>query len=116
MRWWMKRSSSSARNAKASELRGKPAHDMTDIFERLGLGSENPGAFCGEWLGGGEMHEKISPVDGKSLGKFRMASAQDYERVIACAQEGFEKWRSTPAPVRGETVRQLGNALRDHKE
>jgi aldehyde dehydrogenase (NAD+) len=89
---------------------------MTEIFERLGLGRENPGAFCGEWLGGGEEHEKISPVDGKSLGKFRMASAQDYERVITRAQEAFMKWRATPGPVRGETVRQLGNALREHKE
>jgi aldehyde dehydrogenase (NAD+) len=89
---------------------------MTEIFERLGLARENPGAFCGEWLGGGEVHEKISPVDGKSLGKFRMASAQDYERVITRAHEAFMKWRATPGPVRGETVRQLGNALREHKE
>jgi aldehyde dehydrogenase (NAD+) len=89
---------------------------MTPIFERLGLTRENPGAFCGEWLGGGKLSEKISPVDGKSLGKFRLASAEDYERVITRAREAFEKWRNTPGPVRGETVRQLGNALREHKE
>jgi aldehyde dehydrogenase (NAD+) len=89
---------------------------MTEIFDRLGLGQENAGAFGGQWLGGGEVREKISPVDGKSLGRIRLASEQDYERVIRRAQEAFEKWRTTPGPVRGETVRQLGNALRERKE
>ncbi|HEY0551761.1 MAG TPA: aldehyde dehydrogenase family protein, partial [Verrucomicrobiae bacterium] len=36
-------------------------------------------------------------------------------KTIARAQEAFEKWRVTPGPVRGETVRQLGNALREQK-
>ena len=88
---------------------------MQSAFKNLGLTDENPGAFSGEWHGGGEVHEKISPVDGESLGKFRTASADDYERVIGRAQEAFIKWRTTPGPVRGETVRQLGNALREHK-
>ena len=89
---------------------------MTEILERLGLKAENPGAFGGEWFGGGEVQEKISPINGQSLGKFRIASAEEYERVITRAQEAFEKWRVTPGPIRGETVRQLGNALREHKE
>ena len=36
-------------------------------------------------------------------------------QAIARAQEAFLKWRTTPGPVRGETVRRLGNALRDLK-
>src|SRR4029453_4568939 len=88
---------------------------MTSVLKNLGLTKENPGAFSGEWRGGGEVHEKISPVDGKLLGKFRTASPDDYEKVIRRAQEAFSKWRSTPGPVRGETVRQLGNALREQK-
>ena len=88
---------------------------MTSVLKNLGLTEENPGAFSGEWHGGGEVHEKISPVDGKSLGKFRTASPDDYEKVIRRAQEAFAKWRTTPGPVRGETVRQLGNALREQK-
>src|SRR4030095_15652666 len=88
---------------------------MTSVLKNLGLREENPGAFSGEWHGGGEVHEKISPVDGKSLGKFRTASPDDYEKVIRRAQEAFVKWRTTPGPVRGETVRQLGNALREQK-
>src|SRR4030095_8187250 len=88
---------------------------MTYVLKNLGLTEENPGACSGEWHGGGEVHEKISPVDDKSLGKFRTASPDDYEKVIRRAQEAFAKWRTTPGPVRGETVRQLGNALREQK-
>src|SRR5689334_22363259 len=88
---------------------------MQSVLKNLGLTDENPGAFSGEWHGSGPVHEKISPVDGKVLGKFRTAAAEDYDKVIRRAQEAFLKWRSTPGPVRGETVRQLGNALRDHK-
>jgi aldehyde dehydrogenase (NAD+) len=39
----------------------------------------------------------------------------DYETALARAQEAFLKWRETPAPVRGETIRRLGNALRAAK-
>jgi aldehyde dehydrogenase (NAD+) len=85
---------------------------MTELLEKLGISGTADGAFCGEWHGAGEVHEKISPVDGKSLGKYRTASAEDYEKVLGRAQEAFEKWRVTPGPVRGETVRQLGTALR----
>src|SRR5262245_4642773 len=89
---------------------------MTSVLKNLGLTEENPGAFSGEWHGSGEVHEKISPVDGKLLGKFRTASAEDYDKVMSRALEAFETWRVTPGPVRGETVRQLGNALREQKE
>ncbi len=89
---------------------------MHNVLKNLGLSDENLGAFSGEWHGSGELHEKISPVDGKSLGKFRTASAEDYEKVVRRAQEAFLKWRATPGPVRGETVRQLGNALREQKD
>ena len=90
---------------------------MHDVLKNLGLtDGENHGAFSGEWHGSGPVHEKISPVDGKLLGKFRTAAAEDYDKVVTRALEAFEKWRVTPGPVRGETVRQLGNALREQKE
>ena len=88
---------------------------MRDVLEKLGLAEENAGAFSGEWSAGGEVIEKLSPIDGKLLARVRTASDEDYERIVTRAQEAFLKWRTTPAPVRGETVRQLGNALRDLK-
>jgi aldehyde dehydrogenase (NAD+) len=88
---------------------------MQSILNKLGISDDNPGAFAGEWRGGGAVIEKISPVDGKLLARVRSASAEDYEWAVGRAREAFLKWRVTPAPVRGETVRQLGNALREAK-
>ena len=88
---------------------------MQSVLNKLGLAAENPGVFAGEWRGGGEFIEKISPADGKLLARVRAASDEDYEWAVGRAQEAFLKWRATPGPVRGETVRKLGNALREAK-
>ena len=88
---------------------------MQSVLRQLGVAEDNPGVFDGEWRGGGATIEKISPIDGKLLARVRTASDEDYERTISRAQEAFLKWRTTPGPVRGETVRQLGNALREAK-
>ena len=89
---------------------------MRSVLEKLGIGGdETPGAFDGEWRGGGAVIEKYSPIDGSLLARVRTASDEDYERTVTRAQEAFAKWRVTPGPVRGETVRQLGNALRESK-
>lgn len=88
---------------------------MKTILEKLGLAAENDGVFFGEWRGGGNVIEKISPIDGKALARVRTASDQDYDSAIERAHEAFLKWRVTPGPVRGDTVRRLGNALREFK-
>ncbi len=88
---------------------------MNDLLQKLGISETSDGAFSGEWGGGGAVIEKHSPVDGKLLGKVRTATPEDYEKTITRAQEAFLEWRTVPAPVRGETVRQLGNALRAQK-
>src|SRR5213078_4147587 len=88
---------------------------MQSVLNKLGIAAENPGVFSGEWLGSGPVIEKFSPIDGKLLGRVRTATDAEYEQAITRAQKAFEKWRITPGPVRGETVRQLGNALRELK-
>ena len=88
---------------------------MHDTLKKLGLAEENAGAFDGEWRGGGAVLEKFSPIDGKVLARVKTATEADYDRAVTRAHEAFLNWRNTPAPVRGETVRQLGNALREAK-
>src|SRR5213075_208638 len=88
---------------------------MQPVLEKLGLTDVNDGVFDGEWRGGGAKIDKISPIDGKKLASVRTASADDYDKAISRAQEAFSKWRVTPGPVRGDTVRRLGNALRELK-
>src|SRR2546425_3645793 len=88
---------------------------MKSLFDKLVLADVNSGVFDGEWRGGGGTIEKISPIDGRRLASVRTASDDDYNKAIARAHEAFLKWRVTPGPVRGETVRRLGNALRELK-
>jgi aldehyde dehydrogenase (NAD+) len=89
---------------------------MQSVFEKLGISDENPGVFCGEWRGSGAKIDKISPIDGRRLASVRTASGDDYDTAIVRAHEAFLKWRTTPGPVRGDTVRRLGNALRESKQ
>jgi aldehyde dehydrogenase (NAD+) len=88
---------------------------MQSVLEKLGIAEENDGVFCGEWRGAGVKIDKISPIDGQRLASVSTASGEDYETAVKRAQEAFLKWRITPGPVRGETVRRLGNALREFK-
>ncbi len=90
--------------------------DKKQIFTALGMQDLESGAFAGEWLKttGTEL-EVENPTTATTISRIKQASAADYERVIASAEETFLRWRMIPAPKRGEYVRQIGNALRDHK-
>jgi aldehyde dehydrogenase (NAD+) len=89
---------------------------MESILRKLDVAGEQAGAGTGTWLKcGGEILESVSPINGEVIGKIRCAGEEDYEQVVARAQEAFEEWRMIPAPKRGEVVRQIGNALRERK-
>ncbi|MEK6799645.1 MAG: aldehyde dehydrogenase family protein [Planctomycetota bacterium] len=88
---------------------------MQQMLRRLGIETVNQGGFCGEWVGSGDRLDSRSPIDGKVIASVTQATEAEYERIAARAHEAFLKWRSIPAPLRGETVRRLGNALREVK-
>ncbi|WP_090971830.1 L-piperidine-6-carboxylate dehydrogenase [Parapedobacter composti] len=93
--------------------------DITAILGRLAIQSENPGWSTGVTHGStdtGTAITSISPVDGRPIAAVREAAAVDYDRVVAKAEEAFPVWRELPAPLRGEIVRQFGEALRRHKQ
>ncbi len=92
---------------------------MKKILDRLGLGAVNDGT----WFGGKSscdestsVIESINPATNKVIAGVRSTSQAEYEQVIAKAQESFAVWRDIPAPVRGEAVRNIANALREHKD
>jgi aldehyde dehydrogenase (NAD+) len=85
------------------------------LLKKLGLRADNPGVFCGQWLGSGKPLRSLSPIDGRLLATVRTATADEYERTARRAREAFQQWQLVPAPKRGEIVRQLGNALREAK-
>ncbi|MDW3650400.1 MAG: aldehyde dehydrogenase family protein [Bacteroidia bacterium] len=93
--------------------------DYSAILAALGLETENPSIHTGtqsQSASSGDLHSIHSAADGALLGKVRYATESDYEDVVKVAEEAFLTWREIPAPKRGEIVRQIGDALRKHKE
>jgi aldehyde dehydrogenase (NAD+) len=91
--------------------------NISEILEPLGIAAVNSGASYGPWIehpAGPEL-ESINPSDGKVIARVRQAGAGDYERVMRAARAAFGGWRMLPAPRRGEIVRQIADALRQHK-
>jgi aldehyde dehydrogenase (NAD+) len=84
--------------------------EITGDLRAVSIGSE--------WIPGrGEKLAVHSPIDGGLLAEFTMASAEQAAGpAIESAVNAFATWRDTPAPVRGEFVRRLGDEFRVRKE
>ena len=65
-------------------------------------------------IAGGDLIVR-SPVDGMEIARVKSNSSQNVADKIGAAQDAFLHWRSVPAPVRGELIRQFGDALRAEK-
>ena len=91
---------------------------IQEVLQALKLDQTLFGASTGQesWTGSGALLSSFSPVDGKQIAQVQMAEQNDYEKIIAKAQEAFPVWSQMPAPKRGEIIRQMGNALRKHKD
>lgn len=90
---------------------------IDQALKQLGIEATNPGTSTGsEAFGKGPLIESYSPVDGALIGKVHSTTPEDYERVVQAASSAFTTWRTTPAPQRGEIVRQFGDRLRELKE
>lgn len=94
------------------------AFDISKILKQLGIKEINKGASTGEnWLDtNGEVYSSITPVDGSEIAKVTSATSEDFNKVVDKAHQAFLEWKKVPAPLRGEVVRQIGNALREYKE
>src|SRR5262245_18857790 len=92
----------------------------SSLLDRLQLTEVNPGASSGadRWIADARAEALVSlnPATGEPIARVQQASAESYDRVVADAVTAFDSWRMTPAPKRGELVRDLGNALREMKE
>ncbi|PWJ44497.1 L-piperidine-6-carboxylate dehydrogenase [Sediminitomix flava] len=92
---------------------------MKEVLKTLGIQDVNPAYATGlEWaeLGGREIREIYSPVNGELIAKVEMATKKDLETVIEVGQAAFKEWRKLPAPKRGEIIRQVGEELRKYKD
>ena len=92
---------------------------MKKILDSLGLEALNAGTWIGAESSqddGGSVIESINPANGEVIASVRSTTPAEYERVVAAARESFKEWRMIPAPVRGNVIRVIGNALRDNIE
>lgn len=90
-----------------------------DLLHRLNIKSVNPGAFSGHgWHSDSHDHtlESFNPGNGDKLAAIATCTMKDYEQVMQKAEQAAQAWKKVPAPKRGEIIRQIGQALREHKD
>ncbi|MCX7387480.1 MAG: aldehyde dehydrogenase family protein [Planctomycetota bacterium] len=91
---------------------------MNALLKKLRILAVNAGACSGAglWESGTERLTSYSPATGEAIADVMLADAAQYDVVVTRAQAAFLKWRSVPAPLRGQLIRDLGNRLRDFCE
>lgn len=90
---------------------------IDEALKALGINDINEGTSTGSNnFSSGETIASYSPVDGSLIAKVKTTSKADYEKVMTTATSAFKEWRTKPAPLRGEIVRQFGDKLRELKE
>lgn len=96
--------------------------NVNELLARLGLSASsavsNHAVFAeGRFsAGSGEEFAVINPSTNVKIATVRFGNIQDYERCVVSAMGAKKSWEDTPAPVRGEVIRQLGNNLRVKKK
>jgi aldehyde dehydrogenase (NAD+) len=93
---------------------------MKALLEKLHVQPVNAGACLGPegWIEDPQGEELVSfnPSTGEPIARVIQAGTEAYEQVLSHTQESFLQWRETPAPKRGELIRDLGDAVRAFQE
>jgi len=76
--------------------------------------------FIGEeWvapLKGGYFYARNPARTEDLIGRFPRSGEEDVDSAVQAAKRGFEVWRKTPAPSRGDILRKAGDLLSERKE
>mmetsp|Transcript_19598 Transcript_19598/g.55124 ORF Transcript_19598/g.55124 Transcript_19598/m.55124 type:complete len:534 (-) Transcript_19598:181-1782(-) len=88
------------------------------FLKELGIQEQdNPAVFDGEeWGGSGETVTSYDPSTGEAIATVRTGTVDDYNRCVERMMAAKKEWMSTPAPKRGDVVRQMGNRFREKLE
>ncbi|MEO8201106.1 MAG: aldehyde dehydrogenase family protein [Gemmatimonadota bacterium] len=73
----------------------------------------------GEWVAPGTeaYFENRNPANtGDLIGRFPDSGVGDVDAAVRSARQAFPAWSRTPAPVRGDLLRRLGDLLSENKE
>ena len=75
--------------------------------------------IAGKWVAPttGRYITNRNPADTTDvIGRFPDSGPADIAAAVASAKIGFEQWSRTPAPLRGDVLRRLGDILTDRKD
>ncbi len=72
----------------------------------------------GEWVdsGTGETFDDVNPATLEPIAKLQKASIDDVSRAVESAENAFDSWSSTPAPLRGKILFRAARILEERKE
>ncbi len=86
------------------------------LVPQLAKGSY-PGLAIGKAysIGSGTTFAPRSPIDGGNTGICGISTTADVDAAVEAANEAFCKWRSVPAPLRGQLVFRIGEIVRKNK-
>ena len=90
---------------------------ISSLFEKLNISETHSGTSTGTQWSSNQDHiiSSYSPVDGQLIGNVNTTTHSEYVEAVKTAEHAFKKWRTVPAPKRGEIVRQFGLKLREFK-
>src|SRR5688572_3178507 len=74
---------------------------------------------AGKWVAAasGGTFENRNPADWNDvIGSFPRSKAEDVERAVESAKRGFALWSRTPAPLRGDVLRKIGDLMAARQE
>lgn len=87
------------------------------FLKKLGLEETNFGVFDGKkWGGGGPIVTSVNPSTNEPIATIQNGNEADFKRCMENMQEVQTKWQRTPAPKRGQMVRDIGELLRQKKD
>ena len=93
---------------------------MLDLLKKCGISNSNLGGCVGgsDWSTTKDagINTSINPSNEEVIASVFEANKGDYEKIVKEAQSAFAEWRKVPAPIRGNLVREMGNALREKKD
>lgn len=92
--------------------------DLTTALKAFDLDSKRPAFYTGlkKDTGHADKTATISPLDGKTLGSFKQASAGQREELVRLAEKGFKTWRHWPATKRARVLSAINDEIKNHKE
>ena len=93
---------------------------MNSILEKLNIKENNYGACSGPggWMKNSSSKKiaSINPATGKIIASAFESTIDDCNAIVKKSGDAYKEWRKVPAPIRGQLVREMAEALRDYKD